>query len=82
MGKLIDADELKLRLKNLHLLATSGYGAEEVVGKILDEMPDGVVRCGDCICRRNCEMYWTYADSVMTPEDGYCQYGKRRDDGL
>ena len=29
MGKLIDSDELKARLTNLHLMAISGYGAKE-----------------------------------------------------
>lgn len=84
MGKLIDADELKLRLKNLHLLATSGYGAEEVVGKIVDEMPEGVVRCRDCIYQSKdiCEMYSMDEYQMMTPDDGYCHYGERDDDGV
>jgi len=83
MGKLIDSDELKLRLKNLHLLATSGYGAEEVVSKIVDEMPEGVVRCRDCIYQSKgiCEMYSMDEYNMMTPEDGYCHYGERDGDG-
>lgn len=84
MGKLIDSDELKARLTNLHLMAISGYGAEEVVAKVLDEMPEGVVRCRDCIYQSKdiCEMYSMDEYQMMTPEDGYCQYGERRDDGL
>lgn len=88
MGKLIDSDELKARLKNLHLLATSGYGAEEVVGKILDEMPEGVVWCKDCA--RNADNGGLYPDgrtkcpiqeSYALLLDGYCHLGERRDDG-
>ena len=84
MGKLIDSDELKLRLKNLHLMAISGYGAEEVGAKELDGMPEGGVRCRDCIYQSKdiCEMYSIDEYIMMTPDDGYCNFGERRDDGL
>ena len=80
MRKLIDSDELKARLKNLHLLAT--------IGKILDEMPEGVVWCKDCA--RNADNGGLYPDgrtkcpiqeSYALLLDGYCHLGERRDDG-
>ena len=85
MGKLIDADELKLRLKNLHLLATSGYGAEEVVGKIVDEMPEGVVRCKYCKHREDKSPGMVYCHGPvggLVREDSFCTYWERRDDGV
>ena len=83
MGKLIDSDDLKLLLKNLHLLATSGYGAEEVVGKILDEMPEGVVRCKDCALWNDgkCDTWSALGVTILAAETGYCNFGERRDDG-
>lgn len=80
MGKLIDTDDLKLRLKNLHLLATSGYGAEEVVTKILDEMPEGIVRCDECVYRnKDVCMMLSYRDLVSCKvyDHGYCSFGER-----
>lgn len=38
--RLIDADELLRRLQNLHLMAISGYGAEEYVAKVVEEMAE------------------------------------------
>ena len=86
MGKLIDSDKLTARLKNLHLLAMSGYGAEEVVGKILDEMLEGVVRCKDCRWGREvCGNIECSVDSNIPSEyhgyEWFCPNGERRDDG-
>lgn len=96
MGKLIDSDELKARLKNLHMMAISGYGAEEVVAKVLDEMPEGVVRCRDCkyfdldswvnlggvpiIVAHEACTKW--GNGCRTSEDGYCFMAERKTDGL
>jgi len=94
MGKLIDSDELKLRLKNLHLLATSGYGAEEVVKQTVDEMPEGVVRCKDCKHQvktfhadkrmKNGGYYVYFCDlaeeySHVCLDEDFCSKGERRD---
>lgn len=83
MGKLIESDELKKHIVNLHMMAKSGYGAEEVVGKILDEMPEGVVRCKYCSHHEDEEPGMVYCPNQVggwVSEDFYCADG-RRDDG-
>ena len=84
MGKLIDSDELKARLKNLHLMAISGYGAEEVVAKVLEEMPEGIVRCKDCVYRsKTVCMLLSHGNTMCHIEDDdFCSMAERCDDGL
>lgn len=83
MGKLIFADELLGRLQNLHILAASGYGAEEVVARIVDDMPEGVVRCKYCKHHEDESPGMVYCPDQVggwVSEDFFCADG-RRDDG-
>ena len=85
MGRLIDAERLKA-----HYCWWAGGGREMTIDEakktfdtIIDLQPTvdavEVVRCKDCV-ERNEQGRCFIMECTYTEPDGYCHYGKRRED--
>ena len=95
MADLVDREAIKdaIGFMNLHFL---GHGENKSVLDSINEVPSvdavPVVRCKDCKhydnsegiqwCHLNSKFYPGGMDWLSYPEDGFCCYGGRKDNGL